>query len=88
MVTSDWTFKRKREYRDGRVVVACEGLNFIWNREEVSEFRKMWREGYSLDYMADFFYRKREEVIFLVMDQTMRNNIMPRKGFIWGEVTK
>jgi len=59
-------------------VIACEEMDFLWERKEVREFRKLWKRGFSLYYMAQHFERDIDEVFMLVLDQSKKGMIDPR----------
>ncbi len=59
-------------------VIACEEMDFIWEQKEVREFRKLWRRGYSLYYMSEYFERDIDEVFMLVLDQSKKEKIPAR----------
>jgi hypothetical protein len=67
-----------------KVYIALEELNFIWDFRQVRELDEMWRRGFSLQYMAEYFDRDPDEVAILLMDRLRRGRIRPRKGGIFG----
>ena len=64
--------------------IALEDLNFKWNVRDVQEFRRMWEEGLSIWDIARAFDRDPDEVVLLIMDQSRKGDIKPRKNGIWG----
>ncbi|MED5050609.1 hypothetical protein P9850_01830 [Anoxybacillus rupiensis] len=66
--------------------IALEGFDFLWSLKEVHEFDYLWDEGYSIEYMADYFNRKPIEVLLLALDRAEKGKIKQRKNSIWGEV--
>jgi hypothetical protein len=66
------------------IYIALEDLNFIWDLRDVRELDEMWRRGFSLQYMAEYFERDPDEVALLLMDRLRRGRIRPRKGGIFG----
>jgi hypothetical protein len=67
-----------------KVYIALEDLDFIWDIRQVRELDEMWRRGFSLQYMAEYFDRDPDEVALLLMDRLRRGRIRPRKGGIFG----
>lgn len=70
--------------RRQEVYIALEDLDFIWDIRQVLELDEMWRRGFSLQYMAEYFNRDPDEVAILLMDRLRRGRIRPRKGGIFG----
>jgi hypothetical protein len=65
--------------------IALEEINFLWSLSEVLEFDQLWNDGYSIEYMADYFNRKPIEVLLLALDRAEKGKIKERKNGIWGE---
>lgn len=83
----EWKREMKRkaiEYQQPSVYIACEEINFLWKERDVIEFREMWRKGYSIHQMAEYFQRGTDEVMILAMDQSRHRYIKSRPGGIWG----
>jgi imidazole glycerol phosphate synthase subunit HisF len=77
--------KRKAiEYQSPKIYIACEEINFIWEKRDVKEFRDMWRKGYSIHQMSEYFQRGTDELMILAMDQSRYGYIKSRPGGIWG----
>jgi hypothetical protein len=65
--------------------ICCESLDFTWDLAEIEEFEEMWKMGIPLDYIAQNFGRKNEEVALLVMDRARLGHIQPREGGMFGK---
>lgn len=73
--------------RRNHLYLALEGLDFVWSLAEVSEFRQMWRKGFSIYEIAEYFQREDvDEVALLVMCQMRKGRIRQRKGGLFGWV--
>lgn len=64
---------------------ALEEMNFHWDFDQVKEFKKMWRKGFSLIDIAEYFDRPQEEVAVLLIDQSMKSFVKARKGGLFGK---
>jgi hypothetical protein len=64
--------------------VCCEDFNFLWCKTYIDRFKEMWSEGWSLLDIADYFKRKQQDVLFLIVDLDYKNEIKPRPTGIWG----
>lgn len=69
--------------RRRQLYIACEDLDFVWSLSELRKFREMWNEGYSIVDIADELDRPQEEVAILILDQSNKGNIQPRKNGIF-----
>lgn len=67
---------------------ALEDLNFHWDYDQVKEFKQMWKKGFSIQEMAEYFGRPQEEVAVLILDRAMKDCIKPREGGLWGKWKK
>jgi len=67
-----------------QLYIACADMDFSWYRDEVKQFRQWWREGVSLDEMAERLNRDVDEVAILVIDQKRKRKIKNRPGGLWG----
>lgn len=70
--------------KQGQTYIACDGFDFLWTKDDVRDFQKMWREGDSIQEMSLHFNRPQEEVALLVIDRASRGRIKPRKNGIFG----
>ncbi len=69
-----------------KIYLACEELNFVWDRTEVSNFRNMWDDGKSIRQIAEVLGRDPDEVLILAIDQSKRDLIQPRDGGLLGRM--
>jgi len=51
------------------MTIILEDRKFIWENDEMKEFRKMWKQGDSVDNMARRFHCKNIDIAMLVLDQ-------------------
>ncbi len=65
--------------------IALEDTDFTWDLMQVTEFEYLWREGYSLQGIAEYFDRDIDEVALLLMDRIKKDKIKPRKRGIFAE---
>jgi hypothetical protein len=61
-----------------------EELDFHWDWEDVREFEQMWRKGFSIAYMEEWFGRPKLEIALLVMDRELNGRLKPREGGLYG----
>lgn len=69
-----------------KIYLACEELNFVWDKTEIRDFRVMWDEGKSIRQMAEALERDPDEVLILAIDQSKRELIQPRDGGLLGRM--
>ncbi|MET3700157.1 hypothetical protein SAMN05877753_1229 [Bacillus oleivorans] len=67
-------------HRRRNTITACEDLDFHWDLREVQLVRDYWKQGLSVVDIAKKMNRLQEEVLILIIDQSRRRNISPRKG--------
>lgn len=69
------------------MTIILEDRKFIWENNEIKEFRKMWKQGDSVNNMARRFNCKNIDIAMLVLDQAERKLIHPRStGLIGGRI--
>ncbi|MDP5273999.1 hypothetical protein [Chengkuizengella axinellae] len=64
--------------------IACEEMNFYWDKKEVTEFEHMWKQGLCITDIAKAFKRHPNDVVLLVLDRRKKQKIQPRKGGLQG----
>lgn len=69
-----------------KIYLACEELNFVWDRTEVSNFRNMWDDGKSIRQIAEVLDRDPDEVLILAIDQCKEGYITQRQGGLLGRM--
>ncbi|WP_035350195.1 hypothetical protein [Fictibacillus gelatini] len=74
--------QRYMKKRRCNIYIALEELDFIWSYKEIEEFDQLWREGYSLNYISDYFNRDIDEVAILLIDRTKKGYCKPRENGI------
>lgn len=78
--------ERKYMVKSSRILyTALEDLDFHWDIDQIEEFKKMWRKGYSIVDIAEYFDRPQEEVAVLLIDQSMKSFVKARKGGLFGK---
>lgn len=77
-------YMKKRN--NSAVYIALEDLpiNFFWTPKEVGWFDQLWKEGWSITYIAETLERNPIDVALLIMDRNYKKKIKPRKNGIWG----
>lgn len=68
----------------GQTYIACERFDFLWTKDDVKDFQRLWEEGCSIQKLSQRFNRSQEEVALLVIDRASRGRIKPRKNGIFG----
>lgn len=66
------------------IYIALEELDFTWDEKEVLYFDSMWKEGISLERIAEFFNRPEDEIGILIMDRCRKGFIKPRESGVEG----
>lgn len=61
-------------------MIALENYDFLFNDDEVTEFKRMWAEGIHVGDIADRMHRAEIEIGILVVDQHDKGNIQLRIG--------
>lgn len=61
--------------------IALEEKDFIWSREDVNEFELMYRNGTSLNEIAEYFDKQPVEVLLLALDRIEAGTIQIREGW-------
>lgn len=69
--------------RQNRVIV-CEDMNFFWDEPELKDLKKMWDLTLSMEYMAEYFDRDPDEVLFALVHLARLDKIDRRKGGLLG----
>lgn len=65
-------------------VIVCEDLNFLWDEPELEEMAQIWEQGWSPNYMGEYFGRDPDEVIFALIHLGREGKISNRKGGLFG----
>lgn len=68
--------------------VALENLNFLWDEAIINQVKEMWRDGVSLEDIAEKVNRDPDEVAILLIDQRRKNKIKLRTLGLWGGVVE
>lgn len=55
--------------------IALEEMDFTWSTRQVKEFDSLWEDGYSLEYIAEYFNRALDEAALLLMDRVKKNKL-------------
>lgn len=66
------------------IYIALELLDFTWDEKDVLYFDSMWKEGISLERIAEFFNRPEDEIGILIMDRCRKGFIKPRESGVEG----
>lgn len=61
-------------------VIVLEDANFIWEEKELREMVKLWKKGYSIEYMAEHYERDPDDVLLALIHLAKEDRIKPRKG--------
>lgn len=64
--------------------IMCEDFDFGWPIRHLSQFKQDWKQGLSLEKMAEKYNRRWEEVFMLIVDHLERGWIDNRPGGIYG----
>lgn len=69
------------------LTIILEERKFIWEDAELREFRKMWKQGDSVNKMAKRFRCKEIDIAMVVLDQAEKKLIRSRPtGLIGGRL--
>lgn len=66
--------------------IILEERRFIWQNEELKEFRDMWNRGDSILNIARRFKCKAIDIALVAMDQAEKGKIEPRPSGLLGEM--
>lgn len=66
--------------------IILEEQRFIWQNEELKEFRELWIRGESILNMAQQFDCKTIDIALLAMDQAEKGKIKPRPSGLLGDM--
>lgn len=55
------------EPRENRIIV-CEELNFVWDEPQLTELKRLWSEGYTINQIAKSFRRLRDEIVIALLE--------------------
>lgn len=67
-----------------QIILACEEMDFTWDRQEIKKFIEMWNVGTSIYDMAQEFGRDPDEVLILAIDQARKDAIKQREDGLLG----
>ena len=59
-------------------------VKWKWTESELIRFRKMWREGKSINEIGKVFRINKRSIGLLVIDQAEQGMIKPRPGGLFG----
>ncbi|WP_277630373.1 hypothetical protein [Atopococcus tabaci] len=52
-----------------------ENAKWIWQREEIEQFRQLWADGWNVKQIAALMKENPDDVALLVMDQAQKGKI-------------
>lgn len=61
-----------------RFYIALEDMDLDWKYDQVAKFDELWKNGYSLEYIAKKFKRDIDEVALLLIDRSRQGYVGPR----------
>lgn len=61
-----------------KIHIALEDIDFVWDADEVSVFRKLWNQGASIYELEEELGRDQDDIAMLIMDQSRRGKIQRR----------
>lgn len=67
------------------MTIILEERRFIWSKEDLKIFRKMWRDGETVVKMARYFECKSIDIALLVLDQAEKKLIKSRPSGLLGQ---
>lgn len=67
-------------------VIVLEEMNFVWDRSELTQMARMWRQGTSVEDIADEFDRDPDEVVLALMHLARNGRINQRKGGLFANM--
>lgn len=67
-----------------RKVIVLDGLDFLWDSEELREVALMWKKGFSIYYMSEYLKRDPDEILLALMHLSRVGRITSRAGGLLG----
>ncbi|MEZ2661790.1 hypothetical protein [Aneurinibacillus aneurinilyticus] len=67
-----------------KIYIACEDLDFLWDKEQILEVIAMWNMGIPIGHIASNFGREVDEAALLIFDLCRQGKIKPRPGGVFG----
>ena len=77
MLNKTWADERL-SLKEGTYVAGIQ-FNYLWTSWQKAEFRRLWKEGRGLMFIASFFDRRWEEVVVLAADLVDRGILKERE---------
>ncbi|GKV55991.1 hypothetical protein NCCP2222_19380 [Sporosarcina sp. NCCP-2222] len=71
-------------HEDAHVLLEGMVIKWYWSKDEIIEFRKLWRAGVDVESIAEKLNTNSNSIALLVMDQAMTDVIKPRPGGLFG----
>lgn len=65
-------------------MIALEENKFIWLESELTSFRKMWKRGDDIGFIAQCLGCVKVDIVILVIDQAGKGFILPRENGLYG----
>lgn len=64
--------------------IAGERWDFVWDLVEILEIEQLWRQGKSLEYIAEWIGRSQTDVFLLLLDRAEQGYVDARVGGVFG----
>jgi hypothetical protein len=80
--------KKKVRYKKAYIpLLEDESLEWRWEEKKVRDFDELWRLGYNIYTIANYFDRDPDEVLILAIDRVRSEKISQRAGGLLGTIT-
>ncbi|WP_342537327.1 helix-turn-helix domain containing protein [Sporosarcina sp. FSL K6-3508] len=73
------------KHEDTHILLENADIQWYWDGSQIIRFRELWREGSSIEEIAEELGSNSTSIALLVMDQAEESNIRPRKRGIFGK---
>jgi hypothetical protein len=64
-----------------------EDFDWRWERDDVMKLDELWKLGYNIITIADYFHRDPDEVLVLLFDRMRKGRLEQRAGGLTGTIT-
>ncbi|QTD40611.1 hypothetical protein [Sporosarcina sp. Te-1] len=71
-------------HEDAHVLLEGIAIKWYWSKDEIIEFRKLWKAGVDAESIAMELNTNLNTIALLIMDQAMTDVIKPRPGGLFG----
>ncbi|MEK4025806.1 helix-turn-helix domain containing protein [Sporosarcina sp. FSL W7-1283] len=73
------------KHEDTHILLESADVQWYWDGNQIIRFRELWREGASVEEIAEELGSNSISIALLVMDQAEESNIRPRRLGLFGK---